>query len=105
MSEAKIVLPPFAAAELTLLWMVLACSQVALVYGWILRQKVLQRDPGPEAMVAVARAIQEGAQAYLSRALAAGGEALLHATERVGIQVNLPLVFVGFSWAARCRFS
>ncbi|GBD29806.1 K(+)-stimulated pyrophosphate-energized sodium pump [bacterium HR32] len=67
MSEAKIVLPPFAATELALLWVVLASSVLALAYGWVLRRRVLRRDPGPEAMVAVARAIQEGAHAYLSR--------------------------------------
>ena len=67
MSEAKIVLPPFGTAELVALWLVLGSAVLALAYGWALRRRVLSRDPGPEAMVAVARAIQEGAHAYLSR--------------------------------------
>jgi K(+)-stimulated pyrophosphate-energized sodium pump len=67
MSEAKIVLPPFSAAETALLWLVLGSALLALLYGWWLRGRVLRRDPGPQAMVAVARAIQEGAYAYLSR--------------------------------------
>jgi K(+)-stimulated pyrophosphate-energized sodium pump len=66
-SEAKVVLPPFSARELVLLWGVLGSALLALAYGWFLRRRVLSRDPGPEAMVAVARAIQEGAYAYLSR--------------------------------------
>ncbi len=67
MSEAKIVLPAFSSRETTLLWLVLGSALLALVYGWMLRRRVLRKDPGPEAMVAVARAIQEGAHAYLAR--------------------------------------
>ncbi len=67
MSEAKIVLPPFSGRELTLLWAVLGSALLALLYGAYLRARVLRADPGPEAMVSVARAIQEGAYAYLSR--------------------------------------
>ncbi len=71
MSEAKVVLPAFSTSETVLLWLVLGSALLALAYGWMLRRRVLRRDPGPEAMVAVARAIQEGAHAYLSRHLAA----------------------------------
>ncbi len=67
MSEAKIVLPPFSGTELTLLWAVLGSALLALLYGAYLRARVLRADPGPEAMVSVARAIQEGAYAYLSQ--------------------------------------
>ncbi|HEY3249213.1 MAG TPA: sodium-translocating pyrophosphatase [bacterium] len=69
MTESSLTLPPFGSLETTLLWVVLASSIIALVYGWYLRQRVLARDPGPESMVAVAAAIQEGALAYLSRQL------------------------------------
>jgi K(+)-stimulated pyrophosphate-energized sodium pump len=67
MSEAKIVLPPFSGTELALLWAVLGSAFLALLYGAYLRARVLRADPGPEAMVSVARAIQEGAYAYLTR--------------------------------------
>ena len=67
MSESQITLPPFAALETLLLWLVLASSIVALGYGWLLRQRVVAKDPGPKSMVDVATAIQEGAMAYLGR--------------------------------------
>jgi len=69
MSESTVSLPQFGALEFTLLWLVLAASIVALVYGWYLRRRVMRWDPGPTAMVTVATAIQEGALAYLSRQL------------------------------------
>ncbi|MGQ0570787.1 MAG: sodium-translocating pyrophosphatase [Armatimonadota bacterium] len=67
MSESSITLPAFTSLETTLLWVVLASSVVALAYGWYLRQRVIQKDPGPRSMVDVASAIQEGAMAYLGR--------------------------------------
>ncbi len=69
MSEASVSLPQFGGLETTLLWLVLAASVVALAYGWYLRRRVMQRDPGPASMVKVATAIQEGALAYLNRQL------------------------------------
>jgi K(+)-stimulated pyrophosphate-energized sodium pump len=71
MSESQITLPAFASLETLLLWLVLASAIVALGYGWLLRQRVLGRDPGPKSMVAVAGAIQEGAMAYLGRQIRA----------------------------------
>jgi len=71
MTETTITLPQFGVLETTLLWVVLATSVVALAYGWYLRRRVLQQSPGPETMVAVATAIQEGALAYLRRQLRA----------------------------------
>ncbi|HET6947923.1 MAG TPA: sodium-translocating pyrophosphatase [bacterium] len=69
MSESAVTLPQFGALETTLLWVVLACAVVALLYGWYLRRRVMSHDPGPTSMVAVATAIQEGAMAYLTRQL------------------------------------
>lgn len=69
MSESSVALPQFGALETTLLWLVLAASIIALVYGLYLRRKVNSRDPGPESMKRVAEAIQEGAFAYLKRQL------------------------------------
>lgn len=65
--EGNIQLPPLGQSELTLLWAVLASAFVALGYGWYLVRKVLKEDPGTPQMQQVARAIEEGAMAYLGR--------------------------------------
>ncbi len=67
MSEASIALPPFGPAEWTILWIVLLSGIVALGYGVYLVRKVMAQDPGAPSMVEVARAIEEGAMAYLAR--------------------------------------
>ncbi len=67
MSESAITLPPFGGMESLLLWLVLAAAVVALLYGWWLSARVLARPAGPASMQKVAAAIQEGAQAYLTR--------------------------------------
>ncbi|MDH4146391.1 MAG: sodium/proton-translocating pyrophosphatase, partial [Acidimicrobiia bacterium] len=52
-------------------WFVLLASAVtallAIAVGFLLMQGVLREDQGTEKMRAIARAIQEGAQAYLNR--------------------------------------
>lgn len=67
MSEANIVLPPLTSIEWTILWAVLGSSVVALLYGLFMVWKVLSQDPGTEAMQRVAKAIEDGAMAYLRR--------------------------------------
>ncbi len=69
MSEATISLPQFGPRETLLLWIVLLSSVIALAYGVYLRRLVQRQDPGPDSMVRVAIAIQEGAMAYLGRQL------------------------------------
>ncbi|MBI2914655.1 MAG: sodium-translocating pyrophosphatase [Firmicutes bacterium] len=69
MSETSITLPAFGALESVLLWLVLASSAVALLYGWWLTRSVLAKDQGSSGMRSVASAIQEGAVAYLFRQL------------------------------------
>src|SRR5438128_11037868 len=69
MSEATISLPQFGPRETILLWIVLFSSVIALGYGLYLRRLVLRRDPGPDSMVRVATAIQQGAMADLRRQL------------------------------------
>src|SRR5712691_676189 len=69
MSEATISLPQFGPRETLLLWIVLLSSVIALAYGVYLRRLVQRQDPGPDSMVRVAIAIQEGAMAYLWRQL------------------------------------
>src|SRR3989304_2904660 len=71
MSESSITLPAFSGLETLLLWIVLLSSVVALAYGWYLRQKVNRKDPGPQSMVEVAGAIQEGAMTYLAQQIRA----------------------------------
>ena len=65
--EGNIQLPPLGQSELMLLWAVLASAFVAMGYGWYLVRQVLREDPGTPQMQQVARAIEEGAMAYLGR--------------------------------------
>lgn len=65
--EGHIELPPLGQSELTLLWAVMASAFIALGYGWYLVRQVLKEDPGTPEMQAIARAIEEGAMAYLGR--------------------------------------
>lgn len=65
--EGKITLPSMGPRELTILYVVLASAFVALFYGIYLIAKVLREEEGPQEMVRVSTAIQEGAKAYLSR--------------------------------------
>ena len=67
MSEANIVLPPLSATEWKILWSVLGSALVALGYGFYMVWKVLSCDPGNAAMQRVAKAIEDGAMAYLRR--------------------------------------
>jgi K(+)-stimulated pyrophosphate-energized sodium pump len=49
------------------LWVILAVSCVALLFAAYLRREVLAAPEGTEKMKTIARAIQEGAKAYLNR--------------------------------------
>jgi len=63
--EGDIVLPELGGLEWTLLWVVLVSAVVALLYGLSLVLKVLKASPGSKEMIAVSKAVQEGAMAYL----------------------------------------
>ncbi len=67
MSEATITLPSLGRFEWIILWFVLASAFLALGYGYYLVRKVMAHDPGTPKMQEVARAIEEGAMAYLGR--------------------------------------
>jgi K(+)-stimulated pyrophosphate-energized sodium pump len=67
MSEANIVLPTLTSGQVTILWLVLASSLVALGYGLVLIRTVLKADPGPKSMTDVSDAVEIGAMAYLFR--------------------------------------
>lgn len=60
-------LPQMSSEHLAILYVVLASAIIALLYGAYLRAKVLRQEQGPQEMVRVSQAIQEGARAYLSR--------------------------------------
>jgi len=66
-SESEIKLPPLSSNEISLIWAVLITAIIGLLYGLYLAIKVQRADPGSQAMVDVARGIQEGAMTYLSR--------------------------------------
>jgi K(+)-stimulated pyrophosphate-energized sodium pump len=57
----------FRSFENTSLWVIFVVSLLALVFAAYLRREVLAAPEGTEKMKTIARAIQEGAKAYLNR--------------------------------------
>ncbi|HDL16944.1 MAG TPA: sodium-translocating pyrophosphatase, partial [Rhizobiales bacterium] len=51
----------------TVLYLIIACGALSLVYGIWASQSVMSADAGSKRMQEIASAIQEGAQAYLTR--------------------------------------
>ena len=57
----------FGSSDTTALWVILGISLIALVFAYYLVRAVLAAPEGTEKMKEIAKAIQEGASAYLSR--------------------------------------
>src|SRR5882757_7228860 len=51
----------------TVLWAVIACGVIAVLYGVVTASRVMAADAGTPRMQEIAQAIQEGAAAYLRR--------------------------------------
>ena len=49
------------------MWAIIVCGLLSLVYGALTVRAVMAADPGTQRMQEIAAAIQEGAQAYLTR--------------------------------------
>ena len=83
----------------TAIWLVIACGALSLVYGIWATQSVMAADAGNERMREIAGAIQEGAQAYLTRqytAIAIAGAVIFLI---VAILLGIP-VAIGFAVGA-----
>ena len=65
--EGNVTLPPFDRSVNMALYLVLLSALIALVYGAYLIRKVLAQEEGTAKMIEVAKAIQEGAKAYLTQ--------------------------------------
>src|SRR5215212_1149618 len=57
----------FGSFENNALWVILIISLIALLFAWYLVREVLRAPEGTDKMKEIAKAIQEGASAYLSR--------------------------------------
>src|SRR6187200_1960289 len=57
----------FGSSDTTALWVILGISLIALVFAYYLVRAVLAAPEGTAKMKEIAKAIQEGASAYLSR--------------------------------------
>ncbi|MFH0930914.1 MAG: sodium/proton-translocating pyrophosphatase, partial [Candidatus Zixiibacteriota bacterium] len=65
--EENVLLPPFDQTVNNALYFVLLSAILGLLYGVYLAFKVIKKEQGTPKMIEVAKAIQEGAKAYLAR--------------------------------------
>ena len=76
-------------------WLVIASGLIAVLYGIVTARLVLASDPGTDRMKEIAAAVQEGAQAYLSRQY--------RTIAMVGIVIFIVL-FVALGWHSAVGF-
>jgi K(+)-stimulated pyrophosphate-energized sodium pump len=71
-------------------WLIFAaaCGLIAIVTGFILMRRVLAADQGTPNMIEIAKAIQEGAQAYLVRQFRAIGIIVIPLAVLVGVTAS-----------------
>ena len=79
------------------LYIVIACGAAALLYGIWATQSLMSADAGNARMQEIAGAIQEGAQAYLSRQY--------RTIAIVGVVIFLLIGFVKFGWFVAIGFA
>ncbi|MCE9557512.1 MAG: sodium/proton-translocating pyrophosphatase, partial [Armatimonadetes bacterium] len=65
-AEASVKLD-FTASDMNYLYASGVMGLIAIVYGFMIRAKLLKQSPGDEAMQSVGGAIREGAMAYLKK--------------------------------------
>ena len=78
-----------------LLWAIIACGVVSLIYAVITIQSVMKADQGTARMQEIAAAIREGAQAYLNRqysTIAIVGVVIAAAALYLGWQVSVGFI-------------
>jgi K(+)-stimulated pyrophosphate-energized sodium pump len=71
-------------------WLILGSAVLAIAYGAILIQMVMKLGTGNEKMQAIAKAIQEGAQAYLNRQYKTVGMVAVVLFVAIGAGLNWP---------------
>ncbi|MCB1491729.1 MAG: sodium/proton-translocating pyrophosphatase, partial [Rhodobiaceae bacterium] len=81
------------------IWLIIACGVLSVVYGIWAIQSVMAADSGNERMRQIASAIQEGAQAYLTRQYTTIGIAGVVIFIVVGFLLGW-LVAIGFATGA-----
>ena len=94
-------LPPFGSQEYLILGIVLLLAFAALGFGVYLLRWTLAQDPGTPKMQEVARAIQDGANAYLKRQIIP----IAHPKFTICPLLKVPPRFArGTAWGAWVRF-
>ena len=83
------------------LWIAILCGVLAVVYGLVSAQWIMRQPAGNERMQSIAKAIQEGAKAYLDRQYMTIGAVGVVLTLLLGFALNW-LTAVGFVLGAVC---
>ncbi|MBI4368678.1 MAG: sodium-translocating pyrophosphatase [Elusimicrobia bacterium] len=101
--ESKIILPPFGNLEWNILWGVLASALFAIGYGAHLVRRVLAVPVNNEKMLEVAKAIEEGAYAYLAQQIRTMGFFVVAAAALL-YAVYIPVFGQKLAWGVSIAF-